>query len=96
MGNASNAEALRSPHFACSSELHIPRPTPLPEIGCGQFFIAIDPDAFSGGAFARQVTALVKSITGQDGARMPNARRTAKQSAWRRKGCRSTGRCVIA
>jgi (2R)-3-sulfolactate dehydrogenase (NADP+) len=55
-------------------------------IGCGQFFIAIDPDAFSGGAFARQVTALVKSIIGQDGARMPNARRTANQKRLAKEG----------
>lgn len=45
-------------------------------IGCGQFFIAIEPNLFSGGAFARQVTALAKSITSQEGARLPNARRT--------------------
>ncbi|HSE74915.1 MAG TPA: Ldh family oxidoreductase, partial [Dongiaceae bacterium] len=42
-------------------------------IGCGQFFIALEPKAFSGGAFARQVAALAKSITSQDGARLPNA-----------------------
>ena len=46
-------------------------------IGCGQFFIAIAPDGFSGGVFARQVTALAKSITSQDGARLPNSRRAA-------------------
>jgi (2R)-3-sulfolactate dehydrogenase (NADP+) len=45
-------------------------------IGCGQFFIAIEPDLFSGGTFAKQVTALAKSITAQEGARLPNARRT--------------------
>ncbi len=65
-------------------------------IGCGQFFIAIDPDAFSSGALARQVTALVKSITGQDGARMPKRAARPTRSAWRRKGCRSTWRCMIA
>ncbi len=48
-------------------------------IGCGQFFIAIDPDAFSGGAFARQVRALAKSINAQEGARLPNSRREANQ-----------------
>lgn len=46
-------------------------------IGCGQFFIAIAPDLFSGGMFAKQVTALAKSITSQDGARLPNSRREA-------------------
>ena len=48
-------------------------------IGCGQFFIAIAPDGFSGGQFARQVAALAKSITGQMGARLPNSRRAANQ-----------------
>jgi (2R)-3-sulfolactate dehydrogenase (NADP+) len=46
-------------------------------IGCGQFFIAIEPTLFAGGAFAKQVTALVKSITAQEGARLPNSRREA-------------------
>jgi (2R)-3-sulfolactate dehydrogenase (NADP+) len=52
-------------------------------IGCGQFFIAIEPTMFSGGAFAKQVAALAKSITEQEGARLPNARRaeTAKRLA---------------
>ena len=48
-------------------------------IGCGQFFIALAPDTFSGGQFAKQVTALAKSITDQKGARLPNARRAASQ-----------------
>ena len=46
-------------------------------IGCGQFFIAIEPTMFAGGAFAKQVTALAKSITSQEGARLPNSRREA-------------------
>jgi (2R)-3-sulfolactate dehydrogenase (NADP+) len=46
-------------------------------IGCGQFFIAIEPSLFSGGTFAKQVTALAKSITRQEGARLPNSRREA-------------------
>lgn len=50
-------------------------------VGCGQFFVALAPKTFSGGAFDRQVEALVKSITVQSGARLPNARRieTAKR-----------------
>lgn len=44
-------------------------------IGCGQFFIAIEPQMFSGGGFDRQVNALMKSITSQEGARLPNSRR---------------------
>ena len=46
-------------------------------VGCGQFFIAIAPDLFSGGLFTKQVTALAKSITSQNGARLPNSRREA-------------------
>src|SRR5688572_28752762 len=44
-------------------------------IGCGQFFIALEPKIFSGGIFDKQVAALIKSIVSQDGARMPNTRR---------------------
>ena len=55
-------------------------------IGCGQFFIAIAPDKFSGGQFAKQVTALAKSITGQKGARLPNARRGANQKRLAKEG----------
>jgi (2R)-3-sulfolactate dehydrogenase (NADP+) len=46
-------------------------------LGVGQFFIALDPKAFSGGLFHKRITALVKSITSQKGARLPNARREA-------------------
>lgn len=55
-------------------------------VGSGQFFIAIDPEGFSGGAFAKQVTALVKSILSQEGARLPNARREANQKRLRKEG----------
>ena len=55
-------------------------------IGCGQFFIAIDPDTFSGGAFARQVAALAKSITAQEGARLPNSRRGANRKRLAKEG----------
>ena len=55
-------------------------------IGCGQFFIALEPKAFSGGAFAKQIAALAKSITGQDGARLPNARREANQKRLAKEG----------
>jgi len=46
-------------------------------VGCGQFFIALAPEVFSGGAFQKQLKALMASITTQDGARLPNARREA-------------------
>lgn len=55
-------------------------------IGCGQFFIAIAPDKFSGGAFAKQVTALVKSITAQPGARLPNSKREASRKRLKKDG----------
>lgn len=45
----------------------------------GQFFIAIDPQAFSGGSFDATIARLVMSITEQEGARLPNARRTANK-----------------
>jgi (2R)-3-sulfolactate dehydrogenase (NADP+) len=46
-------------------------------IGCGQFFIAFNPKKFAGSMFDKQIAALVKSITSQPGARMPNSRREA-------------------
>jgi len=55
-------------------------------IGCGQFFIALEPKAFSGGAFAKQIAALAKSITAQGGARLPNARREANQKRLAKEG----------
>jgi len=55
-------------------------------IACGQFFIALEPKAFSGGAFAMQIGALGKSITGQTGARLPNARREANQKRLAKEG----------
>ena len=70
---AALAGALRGPQMGSFME-NDGRP-----IGCGQFFIAIAPDGFSGGLFAKQVTALASSITRQPGARLPNARRAANQ-----------------
>jgi len=45
----------------------------------GQFFIAIDPQGFSGGSFDATIQRLIASITEQDGARLPNARREANK-----------------
>jgi (2R)-3-sulfolactate dehydrogenase (NADP+) len=45
----------------------------------GQFFIAIDPQAFSGGSFDGTVKRLIASILEQEGARLPNARREENQ-----------------
>lgn len=55
-------------------------------IGCGQFFIALDPRKFSGGMFDTQVNALIKSVTAQKGARMPNSRREANIKRLRKEG----------
>ena len=41
----------------------------------GQFFIALDPAGFSGGAFDKTIRRLTKSILSQEGARLPNTRR---------------------
>lgn len=46
-------------------------------IGCGQFFVALEPKRFSGGLFHGQIKALAASIQAQPGARLPNARRAA-------------------
>lgn len=48
--------------------------------GTGQFFIAIDPDAFGGPAFGASVARLCTSITEQDGARLPGGRRRDNRS----------------
>ena len=45
----------------------------------GQAFIAIDPGAASGGAFAETVSALTASIHAQDGARLPGDGRGSKR-----------------
>lgn len=55
-------------------------------IGCGQFFMALDPAAFSGGQFSRQIGALARSITAQPGARLPNTKRMANQKRLSRQG----------
>jgi (2R)-3-sulfolactate dehydrogenase (NADP+) len=55
-------------------------------IGCGQFFIAMAPDLFSGSYFTKQVTALAKSIMVQEGARLPNSRREANQKRLAKEG----------
>ena len=55
-------------------------------IGCGQAFIALEPRMFSGGAFDAQVKALAKSITAQEGARLPNSRREENQKRLAKEG----------
>ena len=55
-------------------------------IGCGQFFIALSPKLFAPGSFDEQIAALAKSITSQEGARMPNSKREANQKRLRKEG----------
>jgi len=55
-------------------------------IGCGQFFIALEPKVFSGGLFDKQIKTLTKSILAQKGTRLPNARREASRSRLTRDG----------
>lgn len=45
----------------------------------GQFFIAIEPQGFSAGVFDATLQRLMASITEQEGARLPNARREANK-----------------
>lgn len=55
-------------------------------IGCGQFFIALEPKIFSGGLFDKQIAALISSIIAQPGARMPYSKRTENQKLLKRNG----------
>ncbi len=77
---AALAGALRGPEMGSFTE-NDDKP-----IGCGQFFIALEPGMFSGGAFAKQVEALAKSIWSQPGARLPNARREANRKRLSKEG----------
>ena len=52
----------------------------------GQFFLAIDPGATSGGDFAARIAALAESIRDQDGARLPGDGRKAKRDAALKEG----------
>jgi (2R)-3-sulfolactate dehydrogenase (NADP+) len=52
----------------------------------GQFFVAFDPGKPSGGGFDQTITKLVRSITEQDGARLPNARREANNRQLAKQG----------
>jgi (2R)-3-sulfolactate dehydrogenase (NADP+) len=47
--------------------------------GTGQFFIAIDPQAFGGNDFGDAMLRLAKSITDQEGARLPGQRRATNR-----------------
>ncbi|MGI3211677.1 Ldh family oxidoreductase [Roseovarius tibetensis] len=48
--------------------------------GTGQFFLAMDPAAFSGNAFGPAMARLADSITDQEGTRLPGARRATNRA----------------
>lgn len=52
----------------------------------GQLLVAIDPGAFSGGAFAQRLETLIGAILAQPGTRLPGARRLALRAASARDG----------
>ncbi len=52
----------------------------------GQFFLAIDPAASSGGAYAERIAALVAAIRAQEGARLPGDGRAAARARAARDG----------
>ena len=52
----------------------------------GQFFLAADPVAFSGGAFAERIGALTGAIADQEGARLPGAKRRNARAQVERDG----------
>ena len=54
--------------------------------GTGQFFIAIDPQAFGGAGFSDAITRLARSITDQDGARLPGRRRAEARRRTEKEG----------
>lgn len=54
--------------------------------GTGQFFIGIDPGAFSGEGFHDALRRLTEAITDQQGARLPGARRMANRAHAEREG----------
>lgn len=54
--------------------------------GTGQFFIGVDPAAFGADHFAASMDQLAKSITEQEGARLPGARRAANRFRIEREG----------
>ena len=52
----------------------------------GQFFLAISPDHFSGGAFGARVSDLAQAINDQSGARLPGSQRRLNRSLCDRNG----------
>ena len=54
--------------------------------GVGQFLVAINPQPFSGGAFAERLETLLAAILDQPGTRLPGAQRLARRAEARQNG----------
>jgi len=54
--------------------------------GTGQFFLALNPDTFSAGAFADRLDIVVDALAAEPGARLPGARRAGARASARRDG----------
>ena len=52
----------------------------------GQCFIAINPDATSGGAFAARLSTVLGALTMEDGARLPGAKKASARASSKRDG----------
>lgn len=72
------AAALTGANFSCKASSFADNKGGPPRTG--QFFIAVDPSAFHGGAFAERMEALIEAMCSQPGVRLPGARRAAARS----------------
>ena len=59
--------------------------------GVGQFILAIDPAAFSGGAFPERMETLVSAMIGQPGVRLPGSRRLEARAQAEQEGVTMPG-----
>ncbi|MDJ0608493.1 MAG: Ldh family oxidoreductase [Kiloniellales bacterium] len=57
-----------------------------PPPGVGQFLLAFDPAAFSGGGFAERLETLLAAMLAQDGVRLPGSRRLEARARAEREG----------
>jgi len=67
------AATLTGSHHGFEASSFFSADGPPPHIG--QFFLVIDPDAFSGGAFSERLETLILAILDQQGTRLPGQRR---------------------
>lgn len=72
------AAALTGANFSCKASSFADNKGGPPRTG--QFFIAVDPGAFIGGAFADRMEALIEAMCSEPGVRLPGARRAAARS----------------